>query len=137
MDMRARSGRYPWICVRAVVSNHDMPVRMVVSNHDMPVRTVVSNHGYVCAVVSNHGYVCARWSVTMDIHESYNKLVIARAVRVPHVGYWHGSDIKPSGLRLSGSMSVRPEVLGLCQCGPKALRHYHANNLYVALEPVQ
>ena len=73
----------------------------------------------------------------MDIHESYNKLVIARAVRVPHVGYWHGSDIKPSGLRLSGSMSVRPEVLGLCQCGPKALRHYHANNLYVALEPVQ
>ena len=37
----------------------------------------------------------ARWSVTMDMHESYNKLVIARAVRVPHVCYWHGSDVEP------------------------------------------
>ena len=53
----------------------------------------------------------------MDMHESYNKLVTARAVRVPHVGYWHGSDVKPSGLRPSGSISVRPEgfISLLCQ----------------------
>ena len=26
----------------------------------------------------------------MDMHESYNK-------RVPHVGYWHSSDVEPLG----------------------------------------
>ena len=56
----------------------------------------------------------------MDMHESYNKLVIAWAILVPHVGYWHGSDVEPEGL-----------------CGPRALRNYRANNLHVALEPVQ
>ena len=45
----------------------------------------------------NHGYACAQWSVTMDMRESYNKLVIAWASLVPHVGYWHGSDVEPEG----------------------------------------
>ena len=66
----------------------------------------------------------------MDMHESYNKLVTAQDVRVPHIGYWHGSDVKPSG-----RTDVKPRAL--CQCGPRALRHYRANNLRVALEPVQ
>ena len=30
----------------------------------------------------NHGYACVGWSVTKDMHESYNKLVIAWAIRV-------------------------------------------------------
>ena len=42
----------------------------------------------------------------MDMRDSYNKLVIAWAILVPHVGYWHGSDVEPSGLRPSGSMSL-------------------------------
>ena len=44
----------------------------------------------------NHGYACVQWSVTIDMRESYNKLVIART-RVPHIGYWHGSDVEPTG----------------------------------------
>ena len=48
----------------------------------------------------------------MDMHESYNKLVIARASLVPHVGYWHGSDVKPSGrtdVEPEGCTDVEPE----------------------------
>ena len=29
--------------------------------------------------------------------ESYNKLIIVWASLVPHVGYWHGSEVEPSG----------------------------------------
>ena len=36
----------------------------------------------------------------MDMHESYNKLVIARAILVLHIGYWHGSDVEPEGRKL-------------------------------------
>ena len=38
----------------------------------------------------------ARWSVTVDMCDSYNILVIARAILMPHVDYWHGSDVEPS-----------------------------------------
>ena len=38
----------------------------------------------------------AQWSVTVDMCDSYNILVIARAILMPHVGYWHGSDVEPS-----------------------------------------
>ena len=62
--------------------------------------------------------VCVLQSVMMHclgrVHESYNKLLITQAALVPHVGVWHSSDV----------------------C-PRALHHYRANNLRVALEPMQ
>ena len=33
----------------------------------------------------------------MDMRDSYNKLVIARIIIVPHMGYCHGSDVEPKG----------------------------------------
>ena len=37
-------------------------------------------------------------SVAMDMYESCNKLVIALVTLLPHVGYWHGSDVKPNSM---------------------------------------
>ena len=55
----------------------------------------------------------------MDMHESYNKLVIARAILVPHIGYWHGSDVELKPLK--------PAALGLY------VTTVPCNNLRVAL----
>lgn len=42
----------------------------------------------------------------MDMRESYNKLVIAWAILVPHVGYWHGSDVEPTcGTRIARAIT--------------------------------
>ena len=38
----------------------------------------------------------AQWSVTVDMCDSYNILVIARAILMSHVDYWHCSDVEPS-----------------------------------------
>ena len=61
-------------------------------------------------------YVCNRLSSRVDVvlvlllaapmPKSYSSsmvyvLVIARA-RVPHVGYWHGSDVEPEGPKARG-----------------------------------
>ena len=68
--------------------------------------------------VCNYGYACAMWSVTMwtgtaCVSESYNETVTARAILVPHVGYWHGSDVGPKGRTClcnsySGTSNNRP-----------------------------